>query len=146
MKVKSQHINVVKMLAYSSAPKREVARIANISEQTLYNWLKDPDFNKLYELHSGKYQTAIEEYQLNGDYEKFLSDLEISREDRHIISNLAYIDMTSSGVVDKHKSRVDNLLERCISLVEKRIESNTADDDLVIYLLDKYFTKLNQQS
>lgn len=144
MKMKSQHLNVVKMLAYSSAPKREIAKIANISEQTLYNWLKDDDFNRLHEAYSSKYQQALEEYQKTSNYEKFLTELEISKDDKSIISNLAYIDTTTTNLSDKQKSRIDCLLERCLTLVEKRIDNECADDELVIYLLDKYFSKLEK--
>ncbi len=144
MKMKSQHLNVVKMLAYSGAPKREVARIANISEQTLYNWIKDDDFARLHEVYTSRYQKAVEEYQITSNYEQFLLDLEITKNDKDIVSCLAYIDANISGVIVNKTNRIDSLLEKCISLIEKRIDSGTADDDLLIYLLDRYLKNFNK--
>ncbi|HBD93966.1 MAG: hypothetical protein A2015_12130 [Spirochaetes bacterium GWF1_31_7] len=144
MKMKSQHLNVVKMLAYSGAPKREVARTANISEQTLYNWIKDDDFARLHEAYTSRYQKAVEEYQLTSNYEQFLLDLEISKNDKDIVSCLAYIDANITGIIENKTSRIDNILEKCISLIEKRIDSETADDELLIYLLDRYLKNFNK--
>lgn len=143
MKLKNHHINVIKMLTYTSSAKRDIAKTNNISEQTLYNWIKDEDFRKVQSMYSERYEKAINNYQSNMDYENLLAELELNKSDTHIINSLTHVDSHAPEISEKQRDRMDKLLERCIELVEKRIETNEANDELIIYLMDKYFGKMS---
>jgi len=41
-----KHFSAISLLTYSSKTKKEIAKELNISEQTLYNWLSNPVFQK----------------------------------------------------------------------------------------------------
>lgn len=49
MKLNKKHQKAIKLLFEGSLKRREIAEELNISEQTLYNWLKDDEFTKTYD-------------------------------------------------------------------------------------------------
>lgn len=51
MKLNSNHQKAIELLFEGSMKRREIAEELKITEQTLYNWLKDDDFSKAYDEH-----------------------------------------------------------------------------------------------
>lgn len=51
MKLNSNHQKAIELLFEGSMKRREIAEELKITEQTLYNWLKDDDFSKAYDDH-----------------------------------------------------------------------------------------------
>lgn len=51
MKLNSNHQKAIELLFEGSMKRREIAKELKITEQTLYNWLKDDDFSKAYDDH-----------------------------------------------------------------------------------------------
>lgn len=51
MKLNSNHQKAIGLLFEGSMKRREIAEELKITEQTLYNWLKDDDFSKAYDDH-----------------------------------------------------------------------------------------------
>lgn len=49
MKLNKRHEIAIKLLFDGSLKRREIAEELKISEQTLYNWMKDSNFSKAYE-------------------------------------------------------------------------------------------------
>lgn len=49
MKLNNKHQKAIKLLFEGSLKRKEIAEELNISEQSLYNWLKDNDFTKAYD-------------------------------------------------------------------------------------------------
>lgn len=49
MKLNSNHQKAIVLLFEGSMKRREIAEELNITEQTLYNWLKDDDFTEAYD-------------------------------------------------------------------------------------------------
>ncbi|MBO0473254.1 helix-turn-helix domain-containing protein [Enterococcus ureasiticus] len=49
MKLNKKHQKAIHMLFEGSLKRREIAEELKVSEQTLYNWLKDEDFTKAYD-------------------------------------------------------------------------------------------------
>lgn len=49
MKLNKKHQKAILMLFEGSLKRREIADELKVSEQTLYNWLKDEDFTKAYD-------------------------------------------------------------------------------------------------
>lgn len=143
MRLKSIHIGVIKLLAYSNSSKREVARNSNISEQTLYNWIKDADFHNMYEIYVEKFKNAVEIYKQTGNYDEFLSNLEIAKDNWVIISNLSYVEIPAPAKSEKVISRMETILSRSLSILEERLQSDDVDTELLIYLLDRFYAKSN---
>lgn len=51
MKLNSNHQKAIELLFEGSMKRREIAEELKITEQTLYNWLKDDDFSRAYDDH-----------------------------------------------------------------------------------------------
>lgn len=51
MKLNSNHQKAIELLFEGTMKRREIAEELKITEQTLYNWLKDDDFSKAYDDH-----------------------------------------------------------------------------------------------
>lgn len=49
MKLNSNHHKAIELLFEGSMMKKEIAKELNITEPTLYNWLKDDEFTKAYD-------------------------------------------------------------------------------------------------
>lgn len=49
MKLNSNHKKAIELLFEGSMKRREIAEELKITEQTLYNWLKDDDFTEAYD-------------------------------------------------------------------------------------------------
>ena len=49
MKIDKRHHKAIQMLYESSFTRKEIADELKVSEQTLYNWLRDDDFLKAYD-------------------------------------------------------------------------------------------------
>ncbi len=52
-------LKAIRLLVFTCKPKREIAKECNITEQTLYNWLKDREFNEVLKLESKIYANFI---------------------------------------------------------------------------------------
>lgn len=59
MLFKKEQLRAIRLLVFSDKTKKEIAQELGITEQTLYNWLKDKEFNKLLNSESNVYYSYI---------------------------------------------------------------------------------------
>ena len=52
-------LKAIRLLVFTCKPKREIAKECDITEQTLYNWLRDREFNEVLKLESKIYSNFV---------------------------------------------------------------------------------------
>ncbi|HBD96378.1 MAG: hypothetical protein A2015_01400 [Spirochaetes bacterium GWF1_31_7] len=138
MRLSKKHVTVIKMLAYTGSSKREVALTNGISEQTLYNWLRDESFKSALEDFRERYVKSMREYSENNiDRDRLYSLLGIGEDEAWLIREIVDEGLARPGLSNEFKVRMDKLLEKSLAIVEKRIDDNTADSTLLNFLLEK---------
>lgn len=138
MRLSKKHVTVIKMLAYTGSSKREVALTNSISEQTLYNWLRDESFKRTLDDFRDRYVKAMREYSENGiDRDRLFNLLGITEDEEWLIREVIDESLTRPAVSNENRERLNKLMERTLQIVEKRLEDETADSRLLTYLLDK---------
>ena len=138
MRLLKKHVTVIKMLAYTGSSKREVALTNGISEQTLYNWLRDESFKSALEDFRERYVKSMREYSENNiDRDRLYSLLGIGEDEAWLIREIVDEGLARPGLSNEFKVRMDKLLEKSLAIVEKRIDDNTADSTLLNFLLEK---------
>ncbi len=138
MRLSKKHVTVIKMLAYTGSSKREVALTNGISEQTLYNWLRDESFKSALEDFRERYVKSMREYSENNiDRDRLYSLLGIGEDEAWLIREIVDEGLARPGLSNEFKVRLDKLLEKSLVIVEKRIDDNTADSTLLNFLLEK---------
>lgn len=138
MRLSKRHVTVIKMLAYTGASKREVALTNGISEQTLYNWLRDDTFKRTLDDFRERYVKAMKEYaESNIDRSRLYNLLAISEDEEWLVREIVDESLTRPMVSNENRSRLDKLMDKCLAVVEKRLDDNTADSALLSFILEK---------
>lgn len=138
MRLSKRHVTVIKMLAYTGASKREVALTNGISEQTLYNWLRDETFKKTLEEFRERYVKAMKEYSENNfDRARLFGLLGISEDEEWLVREIVDETLARPIVSNEQRERLNRIMDKCMNIVEKRLDDNTADSALLNFLMER---------
>lgn len=139
MRLSKKHVAVIKMLAYTGASKREVALTNSISEQTLYNWLRDESFKKALEEFKDRYAKAIEEYSESSvDREQLFNILGINEDEEWMVREIIDETLMRPAVSNEQKEKINRILDKAFDVIERRLDDNTADTALLNFIVEKF--------